>query len=129
MISLPVWMNIAIGIASVAAFFFAGRYYAYAVDLTSPYVPKPLHETGISRIHMGVYVMGHFAPYLAKRAYVRSQFCGFIAFLGIFLITLQTHRADAQILVGMFLVLIGCGAVQSYRKLQASLLEKAKEEL
>jgi hypothetical protein len=128
-IFLLMWIDVAIGVVVFVAFFFAGRYYGYAVDLTSPYVPKPIKEDGISRIHMGVYVMGHFAPYLAKRAYVRSQFCLFTAFLGIFLITLQTHRADAQILFGMFLVLIGCGAVQSYRKLQASIFEKAKEEL
>jgi hypothetical protein len=126
MISLLMWIDIAICVVVVVAFFFAGHYYAYAVSLTSPFYPMPVREDGISRIHMGVYVMGHFAPYLAKRAYVRSQFCGFIAFLGMFLITLQTDSADAKILIGMFSVLGGCGAVHSYRKLQLSASAKQK---
>jgi hypothetical protein len=125
-IFLLMWIDVAIGVVVFVAFFFAGRYYAHAVDVTSPYYPKPIKEDGISRTHMGVYVMGHFAPYLAKRAYVRSQFCLFTAFLGIFLITLQTDRAVAKILVCMFLILIGGGAAQSYRKLQASASAKTK---
>lgn len=114
MISLPIWIDAIVCAAVFIAFFFAGRYHAYAVDATSPYVSKPIKEDGNSRTQIGYYVMGHFASYLAKRAYVRSQFCLFTALLGIFLITLQTHRTDAIILVCIFLVLIGGSAAHSY---------------
>lgn len=120
MTSLLMWIDAAIGVVVFLAFFFAGRYHAYAVSATSPYVPKPFKEDGNSRTQMGFYLTGHFAPYLAKRAYVRAQLCLFVAFVGIFLITLQTNRADAKILLCIFLMLIGGSAVHSYRKLQAS---------
>lgn len=126
MIALPIWMDAAVGIAVFIAFFLASRYNAYAVAATTPYVSKPVKEDGNSRTQMGIHLMGHFAPYAAKRAYVRSQCWLFIAFLGIFLITLQTHRADAKILVCIILVAVGGGAVHSYRKLQASLRQKSE---
>ena len=128
MIALPVWANVAIGVFTVVSFYFAGQFKEYAYSAMSPYVPRSLNDDGISRIHLSVYAMGPLAPYLAKKAYVRSQLLGFIAFLGVFIITLQTHRVDAMILECIFLIFAGWGVVDSYRKLRASLAAETAQE-
>jgi hypothetical protein len=127
MFLLPMSLDVVIVVIGAAAFLAGGYLMASSFAAIRLHLPQEYRAEGVYRFHIQDYAFGHAVPDRFKRQYVLSGACLAVALTAGFLIALQTRRADAMALFGVFDAVVWFSVFRNYRKLRSLGSNKSDE--